>query len=126
MIPRMLNKIELDGARGVLVVPLWNTQVWFPKLITLFMEVPVLLPASKNILHHLNHEERHPILSTSRLIDCQLSGRLSDTTVFRNSQQKSSWLRGGQEQENSMHHSYSDGVHFWIEGQKQIQFQPLQ
>ena len=33
LILRVLQKIEHDEAECVLVVPLWTTQAWFPKLL---------------------------------------------------------------------------------------------
>lgn len=35
---QILQKIERDQAKAVLVAPLWPTQMWFPKLLTVIVE----------------------------------------------------------------------------------------
>ncbi|XP_034935551.1 uncharacterized protein [Chelonus insularis] len=47
MIPRVIQKIVSDRARGILVVPYWTTQAWFPVFETLLIIKSSL--ASKNV-----------------------------------------------------------------------------
>ena len=44
LVGSVLRKVEQDGALVMLVAPMWATQVWFPKLLHLLVDVPVLLP----------------------------------------------------------------------------------
>ena len=37
---------------------MWKSQVWFSKLISLLVDVPVLLPRKANLLHHTLHVYR--------------------------------------------------------------------
>ena len=39
---RVLQKLERDEADYILVIPLWTTQVWVPKLLRLLTDFPVL------------------------------------------------------------------------------------
>ena len=72
IILRVLNKIEMDEADCVVIVPCWKTQVWFPKLVALMIDVPILLIGSKQVLQHPHHSHPHPILNKSRMIACRL------------------------------------------------------
>jgi hypothetical protein len=51
LITRVLQKIKMDKATGVIVVPNWPTQIWFSKLTRLLIAEPILLPTGKKILH---------------------------------------------------------------------------
>ena len=38
ILPRVLQKVRADKAQGVLIVPRWPTQVWWPVLTSLFLQ----------------------------------------------------------------------------------------
>ena len=64
----------MDKGDYVVIIPVWKSQVWFTKLISLMVHVPVLLPRKANLLHHpLQTDNAHPILSHSHLAACRLS-----------------------------------------------------
>ena len=44
MIAKTLMKIDTDGATGVLVCPIWPTQAWFPRLMSMLIDAPLILP----------------------------------------------------------------------------------
>ena len=46
----MRKKIQEDNATGV-CVPNWQTQAWFPKAMKMILQEPVVLNASKTLLH---------------------------------------------------------------------------
>ena len=50
VIPQVLQKIEEDQAKVLLIVPQWETQAWYPKLARLLVAKPVLLPQASNIV----------------------------------------------------------------------------
>ena len=80
-----LNKICVERARGTLIVPLWPTQPWYPKLLTMLVSPPILLP--KNILHlPFKSPVVHNQQKTLQLIACQISGITSESEVFQKSQ----------------------------------------
>lgn len=67
MILRAINKIILDKAEGILIVPLWDTQPWFPLL--LHYRISSFLPLQDN---HFNLFSR-PKISLGAV---KLSGKL--------------------------------------------------
>ena len=48
IIMKYLQKISADSATGLLIVPVWPTQPWFPKIMRMLIDAPVVLP--QNIL----------------------------------------------------------------------------
>ena len=46
VLPRVLAKILRDQARILLIAPVWPTQNWYPLLLRLLVDVPILLPRS--------------------------------------------------------------------------------
>ena len=50
LIDRVLQKVEADQASGLLIVPQWTTQPWFPVLMRLLVEEPLILPRGKKEL----------------------------------------------------------------------------
>ncbi|KAJ8031599.1 hypothetical protein HOLleu_24840 [Holothuria leucospilota] len=47
---RCMQKIILDKAEGILIVPKWSTQSWFPRLLSMLIRDPILLPKADNVL----------------------------------------------------------------------------
>ena len=81
MVMKTVTKIETDVATGVLVCPMWPTQAWYPRVMRLLIDVPLILP--QNILSlPFKHEAtcKHKKL---RLMACLLSGDISLTEAFR-------------------------------------------
>ena len=55
-------KIKQEGAPGVMIIPLWNTQFWFPMMVSLLQDFPVIVPP--NILAlPFNQDQQHPLYS---------------------------------------------------------------
>ena len=50
LIPAVLNKVSRDKADIVLVAPIWPAQPWWPLLLSLLIEHPVLLPSSRHLV----------------------------------------------------------------------------
>ena len=44
LVLRTLQKVKIDHATGVLVCPIWPTQVWFPVLMQMLVRAPLVLP----------------------------------------------------------------------------------
>ena len=40
LINRVLPKVQQDQSQGIIIVPMWNTQVWFPRIATPFDRLP--------------------------------------------------------------------------------------
>jgi len=78
-----IQKITTDKARGVLIIPLWPTQPWFPKILGMLVAVPLLLP--KNVLNlPFRPMQTHTLNNSLHLLACPLSGIISETKAFQN------------------------------------------
>jgi len=44
VVMKCLQKIMVEQTQGVVIVPLWPTQSWFPKLMRMLIQTPLLLP----------------------------------------------------------------------------------
>ena len=68
LIPRTLMKVINDNANIVLVAPVWQTQHWWPLLLQLTVQLPVLLPAPPTLLTRPVQSQGNPSeTATSRL-----------------------------------------------------------
>ncbi|XP_053595511.1 uncharacterized protein LOC128667832 [Microplitis demolitor] len=75
MIMRVLRKIRLDRAEGIVVVPYWPTQPWFPVFTAMLTEDPLIfLPSIKLLLSPCRSLE-HPLIKHLSLVAGKLSGR---------------------------------------------------
>ena len=74
-IPKVVRKIICVKARGVLVVPQWPTQSWYPMLLAILEQAPVVLPPAQNLLLLPSKlEQRHPLHKKLRIAICLVSG----------------------------------------------------
>ena len=53
LITRVLFKVQAQQASLVLVAPVWPTQVWFPVLVSMLVDIPILLPMKQDTLPKL-------------------------------------------------------------------------
>ena len=65
VIVKCLQKIVVDKAEGILVVPLWTGQTWFPKILSLLCQNPLVLPL--DVLIQPRSRERHHLSNNLRL-----------------------------------------------------------
>jgi len=77
LVIRALRKIVNEKATGVLVVPWWPSQPWFPLFIRLLISKPLILPPSHSLLSS-PFREPHPKWRNLSLIVGKLSGRHSN------------------------------------------------
>ena len=50
LISRVLQKIQREKVQGVIFVPKWPTQTWWPVLMQMLANNPILLPSRKTLL----------------------------------------------------------------------------
>ena len=81
MVLRSLEKVAREEASGVIVVPLWTTQVWFPKLMNMLTAVPLVLPLGALQLP-FKKEAKHKLAKNLRLVVCPISGNDSRSKAF--------------------------------------------
>ena len=74
VITAMLRKVVRDQARGVVVVPHWTTQAWWPMLMRLLEQDPVRLPKTTSTLLLPSHPRKiHHLLPKMQLLVCKVS-----------------------------------------------------
>ena len=92
LIPKCLEKIRREKANIVIVSPVWPAQPWFPVLLELACDVPLLLKPSSTLLVSAKGEP-HPLLVTGalQLAVWKLSGTNSAGRDFRGHWSSFSW-----------------------------------
>ena len=110
IIGKVLAKIQKDQASGILVVPYWSTQPWFPQAVRLLVKFPLLLPPSSRMLHLPGTKDRHPLHKKLSLLVMFLSGKRLEIDNFRKMLPTYCQLHGEQEHESSMLARSEDGM----------------
>lgn len=95
LINRILQKLSQDGAEAILVVPLWKTQTWYPKMLNMLVDFPLILPTTNDILSLPSSDREHPLSHNMTLLACHLSGNDCKTEEFRSKLPTSSPSHGG-------------------------------
>ena len=116
LIPKCVQKIIQDKAKGILLIPVWPTQTWFPLVLQLLYSQPWIFKPSPNLLHHAHLKEPHPLHKTLHLMVCPLSGTPLHSKTFLQTLPTSSWPHGGQELKKSTKPMWKGGWHFVVKG----------
>lgn len=75
LIPKVLKKIKNENSRGILVVPNWPSQCWFPVFLDLVDSHTLTFnPSSKLLLSPCRNVE-HPLAPSLTLVSAIVSGR---------------------------------------------------
>jgi hypothetical protein len=92
LIPFCLTKVRQEQAEIVLVTTYWPSQCWFPSLMELATDIPLLLFPSKSLLRS-PLGEGHPLTKDEsiRLIAWRLSGVVWKSEAFREKLSSSYW-----------------------------------
>ena len=89
LIPRVLQKVKQDQARILLVTPNWPTQNWWPILLDMLVQRPLLIPPQDNLLMRPQSQEKHPLKESLSLVVWQVSGVYTNVKRFQKELQKS-------------------------------------
>ena len=116
LITRCLQKIVQDQATIILVVPLWPTQAWFSRLVSLLVLPPRVFKVTKDVLTNPLLGTTHPLSSKLVLMACKVSGDASLTARFLQTLPTSSSNRGDQVRKNSIQFTSIDGPSFVMNG----------
>ena len=69
LIGRILHKMEEDLAGGILVIPRWTAQAWFPQAMRMLVANPRLLPKRDGVVFlPFNPKQKHPLQGRMNLI----------------------------------------------------------
>ena len=75
VINAFLQRVRRDRASGILIMPNWPAQAWFPQAMQMCMEPPITLHPAKHLLQLPGKPEKlHPLHRTLTLLVCHLSG----------------------------------------------------
>ena len=86
IIPEVLHKKNSEEATGILIVLNWPSQAWWPYLMSMIIDFPLLLPRKAKTMFLSAHPRiTHPLRNQLQLLACHLSGKFS---LIREFQQK--------------------------------------
>ena len=83
LIARCLQKIVLEQATVILLVPCWHTQMWFTRLLSLLIDQPLFFQVTQNVLTHPLRGNVHPLSPKLHLLACKVSGNILLTARFQ-------------------------------------------
>jgi hypothetical protein len=87
LIDRVCQKVLVDEAEGILVVPYWPAQSWFPLVLKLCVNPPWIIKPGKRILILQNKPETlHPLHKNLHLLVCHVSGRHYNKEIYQKEQ----------------------------------------
>jgi len=66
LIGRCIKKVREDKASLILVAPVWRSQPWYPALLELLMDFPLILPQIPMLLSD-PFGKPHPLMTTGQL-----------------------------------------------------------
>lgn len=82
IILRVLRKIENEGSNGIVVVPLWESQPWFPLFLSLLEAEPIILEPDIKLIRS-SRREIHPLWQQLTLVAGKLSGKPSSGRKYQ-------------------------------------------
>ena len=94
LITKVLKKIREDKATGILIVPFWQTQPWYPIFLEMLIDNPIVFNPSSSLLLSSCREKQHPLSHQLSLIAGHISARLTKKK-FSTRGQSTSYLRLG-------------------------------
>ena len=81
VILKVLRKIEFEGSKGIVVVPYWEAQPWFPLFLSLLDTEPIIFQPNKSLIRS-SYRETHPLWHRLSLVAGKLSGKLLSERKF--------------------------------------------
>ena len=81
MVLTCVQKIRAEQATGVLVVPLWVTQPWFPIVMRMLIQPPIVSPLDSLFLS-FQKGTKHQQHKNLRMMACHLSGNITKSRAF--------------------------------------------
>ena len=71
----VLTKLRQGKVTGIIVIPYWTTQYWFPMMLEMLTEHPLLLPNQKDTIQlPFRKDAIHPLYPKMRMLAVRLSG----------------------------------------------------
>lgn len=117
LVSRCVQKIIRENATGILIIPNWTTQAYFPVVLELLIDMPRVLKASVHNLIHPTMVGPHPMHSHLDLLVCKLSGDRSKSQTFRQKLLTLSCAPGGRVPINNTRSTLKSGLSFVVKNQ---------
>ena len=106
-----------DQGNGIMIIPLWPTQYWFPPILKHSIDYPILLQQSKDLLKLPFDKTRiHPLYPKPRMMAVRLSGSQLEIEKFQEKFKAPSWTQGESQHSQGMNLTCADGKHFALNG----------
>ena len=112
MVGKVLQKIECDKCTIVLVVPQFRSQPWFPKMLHMLVDFPLLIRRTQRMLTNPVNPQETPIRSP--LMVCRVSGLINNTLEFQKQLPTYCAADGAMEPKNNMQSILDSGKCFVI------------
>ena len=110
IINQVLKKISEEKATGIIVIPHWPTQSWWPYLTNMLINCPLMLPSTPTTLMLPSHPQKiHSLQKKLRLLMCHLSGDYLKVKEFQKKLLQSLYKHGDRGLENSTDTIYKSG-----------------
>ena len=106
-IGRVLSQMRAERARLIRVTLFWKAQLWYPALLNMAIQPPILLPKGKDLYqptHWSNTPDIYP-----RQVAWNISGRDTEVKDFQVRLRNSYWPRGDKSHQNLMTHCSQSG-----------------
>jgi ribonuclease HI len=83
LIPLVLGKIAQLQTTVICILPRWPRRSWFPQVLDLLVQEPLMLPTPWDMLSQRKGQLHHPQPSYLNLMAWKLSGNVSEQKAFR-------------------------------------------
>ncbi|KAK3106325.1 hypothetical protein FSP39_017740 [Pinctada imbricata] len=112
VIHRVLQKVEEDMCEAILIAPLWSTQSWFPRILTLIVDQSYIIPRRKDtLIMPTKAGKAHPL--DKMYLGCfRLSGDSLKIQRYQEMLSKQSVLPGEIQRKNNIGCISKDGCYF--------------
>ena len=119
LIGRVLTKVECQGAELILLAPIWPSQPWYPKLLSLLVAHPLRIEPQLTLIQSEDQPELTPPLAV-----WHISGNTTQIKHFQRRLQTSYYRHGDRKPPSHMIHSAKGGS-AGVLNSNVIQFQDL-
>ena len=122
IIPQVLQKVSQDRATGLLIIPFWPSQAFFPSVLHMLISNPIFIHRKKTLLQLPAYPKMtHPLHRKLNLLVCCISGNPSLPKTYQKQLKTSSCTPGGKTQESNTLATSVNGQNFVVNG-RQILF----
>ena len=124
LIPKCRGKISSEQAEGLLMVPAWPTQTWYPILLQMLIQQPALLIWTTEV-KLLNHPlgKVHSMENKLKLMVCPVSRNTTKARAFLNTLPMYSSIHSDLLHKNSVRFILKNGIYSVVKG-RLIQISP--